>query len=376
MRRVTYLTGTRADFGLMRKTLTAIARHPELELSVLVTGMHLDPRFGDTWREVEQLGLKIDARIPVGLDDHPGQMAHAIAQVIDGCTAALEKDRPDLLLLLGDRGEMLAGAIAALHLNIPIAHIHGGERSGTVDEPVRHAISKMAHVHLVATEASAGRLRRMGESPASIHVVGAPGLDGLSCLASFSREDLCRDVGFIDAERPTALMVFHPVVQSAEKGAAETIAVLRALNELKIQTLALRPNSDFGTTEIDRVLQEYSDGSSLKVLPHLHRGKFVSWMANVDLMIGNSSSGVIEAASFGTPVVNVGTRQNMRERNHNVIDVAPESGAIRVAIESALRIGRYPVENLYGAGEASHRITKILSTIDLSDEILMKINEY
>ena len=171
MRRILYLTGTRADFGLMRATLAGIQAHPELKLGLLVTGMHLDPRYGDTVREVEASGLPVVARVPVALGDDDGAtMARAIGLELLGAVDALASFHPDLLLLLGDRGEMLAGAIAALHLNIPIVHLHGGELSGTVDEPVRHAISKLAHYHFTATEGARERLIRMGERPEHIHV--------------------------------------------------------------------------------------------------------------------------------------------------------------------------------------------------------------
>jgi len=180
MRHICYITGTRADFGLMTNCLKAIDAHADLSLSLMVTGMHLSHQHGFTMDEITNSGLAIRGQVP--LSDQLGtgaSMVIGIAQMIQGFTALLDHARPDALLLLGDRGEMLAGALVGLHLNIPIVHIHGGERSGTVDEPIRHAISKLSHFHFVATEESQERLVRMGEKPQTIHVIGAPGLDGL-----------------------------------------------------------------------------------------------------------------------------------------------------------------------------------------------------
>ncbi|MFN4210976.1 MAG: UDP-N-acetylglucosamine 2-epimerase, partial [Devosia sp.] len=228
-RRIAYLTGTRADFGLMLATLSAIHAQPDMELSLYATGMHLDPALGNTIAEVEQSGLPFPSRIPVDAGPPSGALtASNIGHIIIALVAAWSADRPDIVLLLGDRGEMLAAAIAAIHLNIPIAHIHGGERSGTVDEPVRHAISKLAHLHLVATEGSRERLVRMGERETSIGVVGAPGLDGIEDKSGLDAAEIFGRHGF-DGSRPVALFLYHPVLQEADQAAAGAIAALEAL---------------------------------------------------------------------------------------------------------------------------------------------------
>ena len=217
LRRIAYITGTRADFGLMESTLQRIAADTEMHLDVIVTGMHLLTEHGMTIRDIEASGLHIAGVVPIVQGRATGTlMAQNIGRILEGLTGKLDHLRPDLVLLLGDRGEMLAGAIAALHLNIPVAHIHGGERSGTVDEPIRHAISKLAHFHFVATSASRERLVRLGEDPASIHVTGAPGLDGLQNLASHDRAALFASHG-LDPARPTALLLYHPVVQESTR---------------------------------------------------------------------------------------------------------------------------------------------------------------
>ncbi len=375
MRRILYLTGTRADFGLMRGTLEGIHTHPALELGLLVTGMHLDPRYGDTVREIEASGLPIVARVPVTLGDDDGAtMARAVGHELLGAVDVLARFRPDLLLLLGDRGEMLAGAIAALHLNIPIVHLHGGELSGTVDEPVRHAISKLAHYHFTATEGARERLIRMGERPEHIHVTGAPGIDGLAASVRRHREELAAWAGFAPG-RPIALVVFHPVVQQADEAAAQAGLLLDALLAVDgLQALLLMPNADAGGEAIRRVFQRGRE--RCRTLPHLPRAGFIDWMAAVDVMVGNSSSGIIEAASFGTPVINVGDRQHGRERSANVRDVPVDHGAIVATLRECLSSGRRPVRNVYGDGHAGARIVQLLATLPIDRQLLMKCNAY
>lgn len=375
-RRIFYISGTRADYGLMEATLRRIAAHPELDLAMVVTGMHLDPRYGSTIEEIERAGLRIAGRIPSEVAGATGaEMAKGIATMLAGFTALLERDMPDLVLLLGDRGEMLAGAIAAIHLNIPVVHIHGGERSGTVDEPVRHAISKLSHYHFAATDEARERLIRMGEEPERVMVVGAPGLVGLSASTRRNREALASDEGF-DPARPIALMVYHPVLQDAETAGAETAALLSALDTHNCQVLALLPNADAGSRDIREVLEAARGNGRLKIVTHLPRPIFIEWMAAADLMIGNSSSGIIEAATFGTPVVNVGPRQNLRQRNANVIDVAPEEAAIGMAIATALASGRYAPTNVYGDGLADEHISNLLADLSLDRGILRKCNAF
>jgi GDP/UDP-N,N'-diacetylbacillosamine 2-epimerase (hydrolysing) len=370
------VSGTRADFGPMARALVLAHADPRLEVSVCATGMHLAPGFGNTIEEIVASGLRICARIPVHLDGSTGAvMARAIGHELVGLTDALAAERPDLVLVLGDRGEMLAGALAAMHLGIPVAHVHGGERSGTVDEPVRHAISKLAHFHLVSTGGARERLIRMGEDGASIFVVGAPGLDGLRELVVRSRRELCADVGF-DAARPVALVVFHPVVQEAARAGAQMTELMEALRERGTQALLMAPNSDAGGRAIREVLEQYSGGAGMRMVEHLARAHYVSWMAAADVMVGNSSSGIIEAATLGLPVVNVGSRQRGRERSANVADVGPERGEISRAIEEALRSGRREFRNVYGDGGASRRIVELLATLALDPSLLSKTNAY
>ncbi len=375
MRKVCYISGTRADFGLMQSTLAVIRDHADLSLSVIVTGMHLSPEHGHTVEEIEAAGLDIQARVPAPLTPATGAtMARNIGTMVTAFTDALEAARPDIVLLLGDRGEMLAGAIAGLHLNIPVAHIHGGELSGTVDEPVRHAISKLGHLHFTATEGSRDRLIRMGEAAGNVHVTGAPGLDGLTNLIQSDRLAIMQNHG-LDPAQPFALMVYHPVLQEAEAAADHTRHILDALAQADVQVLALMPNADAGAEGVRQVLG-MQDRPGVVVKTHLARPDFIAVMASADLMIGNSSAGIIEAASFGTPVINVGPRQNMRERNANVTDVDSTPVHLAEAIAATLNQGRFPPRNVYGDGQAAGRIARLLATAPLGPMLMMKVNGY
>lgn len=375
-RHICYLSGTRADFGLMVSTLRQINACPQLELSVLVTGMHLSPQYGLTVQEIEAESFRVLGRVLCNMDFANGaQMARNIGVMLQGFVDVLQFERPDVLLLLGDRGEMLAGAVAASHLGIPVVHLHGGERSGTVDEPVRHAISKLSHLHLVATSDARDRLIRMGEKPEHVHVMGAPGLDGLRELVVDDREQLCAREG-LNATDKLALLIFHPVLQEAGDAGRQMYTIAQGLCDANYQVLALMPNSDAGSQDVAQALRSFEAPGRFIVKTHLPRPQFVAWMACADVMVGNSSSGIIEAATFGTPVLNLGIRQNMRERNANVYDVAIEALAFRTALSSVAKRGLPPYTNVYGEGVAGSRIVDYLVTCDLGGGLLNKCNAY
>jgi GDP/UDP-N,N'-diacetylbacillosamine 2-epimerase (hydrolysing) len=275
------------------------------------------------------------------------------------------------MLLLCDRGEMLAGAIAAIHLNTPVAHIHGGERSGTIDEPVRHAITKLSHIHLTATADAAERLLKMGERQDCVHCVGAPGLDGLVSDAAIPRAELIARAG-LNESADIALLVFHPVVQTADDGPRQIATILAELRQHNFEIVGLRPNADFGGNAIRAFLEQEEKSGHLKLFTHFRRDEFVSWMATADVMIGNSSAGIIEAATFGTPVINVGSRQQLRERNKNVVDVAPDGTAIAEALAQVRKHGRFPKQNIYGDGNSAERIAALLADVELNPSLLDK----
>ncbi len=373
-RKLVYLSGTRADFGLMRSTLLTAAQ--DLHLSVAVTGMHLDRGFSHTVDEIEAAGLRVCGRVPLDLAARDqASMARAIGQCVIGMTELLQRERPDLLLLLGDRGEMLAGAIAALHLGIVTAHVHGGERSGTVDEPVRHAISKLCTYHFVATEQSRERLLRMGEPAEQIHVTGAPGLDDV--LHSPAPDSLAlRGAVGLPLEGRFVLVVFHPVVQQAGEAGAQTAALAEAVRALGLPALWLAPNADAGSGDILTTLDAQGLPAGSVRATHLPRPLFTAALRDCAALAGNSSAGIIEASSFGTPVVNIGDRQRLRERNDNVIDVPVQAGAIDNALREALRRGRGACANRYGDGQTAPRIATLLRTLPLDAALLEKVNTY
>lgn len=374
MRRICYLSGTRADFGLMRRALQAAAC--EVDLSVIATGTHLEQAFGHTVDEIAAAGLKISARVPLDVTTRTAQsMSDGIGECLKGVTQALVNERPDALMLLGDRGEMLAGAIAALHLGVPAIHIHGGERSGTVDEPVRHAISKLSSYHFVATQESRDRLVRMGEVADRIYITGAPGLDGLADAASMSRNEACRALG-LSSDQPFALVLFHPVVQQAGEAHAQTLALLQAVSDTGLPVVWLEPNADAGSLEILRVLDGHVLPAGSQRVKHLDRAVFCSAMRHCAVMAGNSSAGIIEAATFGTPVVNVGGRQRLRERNANVLDAPAERAAVASALAAALAHGRWPCDNRYGDGQSAARIARLLAELPIPATLLEKANTY
>ncbi len=374
-RKIIYLSGTRADFGLMRSTLKLLM--PVADLSIAVTGMHLDAAFGNTVSEITDAGLRICGEIPVDMGTRTqASMANGIGVCLQGLTALLDMQKPDILLLLGDRGEMLAGAIAALHLGIVCIHIHGGERSGTVDEPVRHAISKLANYHLVATQESRDRLVRMGEKADHISITGAPGLDGIAQEAAALSLLQCTEALGLDAGTMFVLALFHPVVQQAGDAYVQTREVLLALQITGLPVVWLEPNSDAGSREILRALDEVALPTGSKRLKHLQRQTFCAAMAHASVLVGNSSAGIIEAATFGTPVVNVGDRQRLRERNDNVHDVAAKSHPIELAVKNAVLHGKWPGNNKYGEGVAGSRIVKALLELPLDHCLLEKTNTY
>jgi GDP/UDP-N,N'-diacetylbacillosamine 2-epimerase (hydrolysing) len=271
---------------------------------------------------------------------------------------------------------MLAGAIAGIHLNLAVAHVHGGEVSGTVDELVRHAISKLSHVHFAATHEAAERLERMGERPQNIHVVGASGLDYLSHFDPVPDTELEAELG-IDPSQPFAIFTQHPVTAEVDQAAQQMEASLQALESAGIPVVATYPNSDAGGRAMIEVLERWRDRPWLQVVPSLGHRRFASLLKKTAVMVGNSSSGIIEAPFFGVPVVNIGSRQSGRLRAENVIDTANDSGSIKKAIDCALHDNTFIVrargcKNPYGDGRAGERIVEVLSTMKIGPQLTMK----
>jgi UDP-N-acetylglucosamine 2-epimerase (non-hydrolysing)/GDP/UDP-N,N'-diacetylbacillosamine 2-epimerase (hydrolysing) len=342
MRRVLYLSGSRADYGPARRTLQAIRSSADLRLSVLVTGMHLDPLHGETWREIVADGFEIAERVEgrVG-GDSLAAMAATIGRYLYEMSGAMERLRPDILLVLGDRGEQLAGAMAAAFQNITVAHLCGGSLSGSIDDSIRHAITKFAHYHLPAFEEHARRIRQMGEAPERVRVVGLPGAD-LRADVAYTRAEICRDYG-LPVDEPYLLVVQHSVTQSQGEAGAQIVETLEAVVSSGLHALLANPNDDAGGRVILAKMEEYAARHErLHVLPPPgERGRYASIMAHAAAQVGNSSSGIVEAMSISLPVVNIGERQRGREHLSCMLNVGHDRREILRAIREALHDEEY-----------------------------------
>ncbi len=375
-RRIGVVTTSRADFSHLYWPMRELAAHPQVELGVFALGPHLSPEFGTTIAEIEREGFPIKARIECLLSsDSDTGMAKTIGVAILGLADALTAWRPDLLLLIADRYEMLAPASVALALRIPVAHIEGGEVSqGAIDDHVRNAITKLAHVHFTSTETARRRVIAMGEEPWRVHRAGAPSLDHLRRSILMDRSAIEQRLGLTLAP-PTLLALWHPVTIHRDTN-AEADAFFAAMARSTGQLLFAYPNADSGSYAlIERTRALAATRVQTHIFVNLDAVTYWSLLGQVDSMVGNSSSGIMEAASFALPVVNVGMRQQGRERARNIIDTPADFDAIRTAIERALspafRAGLSGMANPYGDGTAASTIVRTLASISL-EGILIK----
>jgi UDP-N-acetylglucosamine 2-epimerase (non-hydrolysing)/GDP/UDP-N,N'-diacetylbacillosamine 2-epimerase (hydrolysing) len=375
-RRIGVVTTSRADYSHLYWPLRELAANPAVELGVFALGAHLSPEFGNTLKEIERDGFPIQARIECLLSsDTDTGMAKTIGLAMLGLADALTAWRPDLLLLIADRYEMLAPASVALALRIPVAHIEGGEISqGAIDDQVRNALTKLAHIHFTSTPAARRRVIALGEEPWRVHHAGAPSLDHLSRSKLLDRAALEARLG-IRLTPPTVLAAYHPVT-ILKNTTAEADALFAALAQAPGQLLFVYPNSDAGSyalIERTRALAETRKDTHIFV--NLEAVTYWSLLGQVDVLIGNSSSGIMEAASFALPAVNVGMRQQGRERARNLIDAGAETAGILAAMEQALRpefrASLRGMANPYGNGSAAVTIARVLTTVAL-DGLLIK----
>ncbi len=379
MRTVGVVTTSRADFGIFRPVLRRILEAPALRLHLIVSGSHLSPDFGMTVREIEEEGLEIKDRVKISLDsDTPEAIAKAMGYATIGFAESFGCQRPDMLLVVGDRFEMHAAAAAAVPFTIPIAHIHGGETTqGAIDEVFRHSMTKFSHLHFVATEESARRVIQLGEEPWRVTVSGAPTLDNLSDFEPLSLAELETQVGMDLTDRGFLLVTFHPVTLEYHEAGKQILELVAALDSLEHPVVFTLPNADTAGLEIRRkILQTVENQSGWVAVGSLgHRGYF-SAMAYAAAMVGNSSSGLIEAPSFGLPDVNIGIRQEGRTRGLNVVDCACEREAIisatLKALAPAFRASLKGKANPYGDGRAAERIVRCLAEVALDERLLKK----
>ena len=376
-RKIAAITTSRADYSHLYWPLRELAAQPDVEVKLIALGPHLAPEFGRTVSEIEKDQIPIDARIECLLSsDSDVGMAKTIGVATLGLADCLGQMRPDLLLLIADRYEMLAPASVAVALRIPLAHIEGGEISeGAIDDAVRNALTKLSHIHFTSTEAARARVIAMDEEEWRVHLAGAPSLDHLRRSVLKTRSEMERELE-VDLSRPTILVGFHPAT-IARDTTREAGALFAALSELPDQIFFCYPNADAGSRELIAHTREFIERhGNAKMFVNLNPLSYWSLLRSVQLLVGNSSSGIMEAASFALPVVNVGIRQRGRERGPNVLDAEATAEAIldRIAMAKTreFRCSLAGMENPYGDGHASEKIARVLASVPLKEDLLIK----
>ena len=377
-RKILVLTGTRAEYGLLKSSMEAVKTHKKISLSVVATGMHLSPKHGMTVKEIREDGFTIDREVLMQVDGDSGAaMAKSLGMGTMGLADAFASLNPDIILLLGDRDEALAGALVGAHMNIPVAHIHGGDamQGAIIDDSIRHAITKFAHLHFPASERSAERIRKLGEKEWRITVAGAPGLDDV-LAGTYDSPQTVREKYDINSDGTLALVVQHPVTTQHEQAREQMAWTLNAVEATTEQAVIVYPNSDAGSEQMIAEIESRSFRSGIQTFRNLPRREYLGLMAAADVMVGNSSSGVIESPSFDLPVVDIGPRQEGRERAGNTITVEHDETKIRDAIQDCLNqtFQEQAAEsvNPYDYGGAGERIAQRLADIPLTDELLRK----
>ena len=378
LRKIGVVSCARSDYGIYLPVLKRIRSHPDLKLHIFATGMHLSPEFGRSESAFAIDGFEINDRVETLLSsDTPEGIAKSVGLGVVGFAQVFAKSQPDILLLLGDRFDMFSAAIAALPFNIPIAHIHGGETTeGAIDEAIRHSISKMSHLHFTTTDTYAQRLRQMGEESWRIVISGAPGIDNITEMELDRPSDVARSF-HLDESFPTLLVTFHPVTLEHDNTEMYIKNLLSALHKLEAQILFTYPNADTaGRIIINHIEHFCRNHDRAQVIVNATQRGYLSLMQTVDGMVGNSSSGIIEAASFKLPVVNIGNRQRGRVHGMNVVNCSHELtdilAAIRQILEPDFRKSLRNLNNPYGDGHSSERIVSGLAKLEVNQDLLIK----
>ena len=373
------VTTSRADYSHLYWPLQALANHPDVDLKLIVLASHLSPEFGHTVREIEKDGLAVAARLECLLSsDSDVGMAKSIGVGVLSLADCLAAIRPDVLLLIADRYEMLSPAVVALALRIPIAHIEGGEISrGAIDDAVRNALTKMSHVHFTSTSGARARVIAMGEEPWRVHRAGAPSLDHLRKSKLLSKAEVEKKLQ-IDLTPPIAIVAYHPVTLLPNPN-AEADELFAALTQCPHQLIFCHPNADAGGRDLSQRIRLFlaSRGGG-QLFVNLPAVEYWSLLRHADILIGNSSSGIMESASFALPTINVGMRQEGRERARNVLDAEPLAASILQQLHKAdsqsFRASLSGMTNPYGDGEAAERIAHVLTTLPPRDRLLLKLD--
>lgn len=378
-RKICVVTGTRAEYGLLRPILYEIKNNKDLKLQLLVTGMHLSSSFGKTRDYILNDVFTINANIPMTpKGDSAYDMAGSIGTGILGMSKAFNKLQPDIVLVLGDRVEALSASIAAVYSGICVAHIHGGDSAEAgLDENARHAITKLAHIHFPATKKSAERIVKMGEDRSRVFITGAPGLDDIEKKKFLSPKEISAKYE-LDLSKPVILVVQHPVTTEVRDASKQIKETLEAVINLKLQTMILYPNSDAGGRTMIKLIESYSSKYPwVKTHKSIPRNNYLGLLNVASVLVGNSSSGIIESSSFYIPVVDIGTRQKGRESSSNIINVGYNKNEIIRAINKAIRdksfLAKVKVaKNPYSAKNTGLKIVRILSTVNLDSRLLKK----
>lgn len=375
-RRICVVVGSRANYGSIKTAMRAIDRHPALELQVVVGASALLDRYGSAVSLIEKDGFTPRARVHMLIEgETPMTMAKSTGLGLLELPNVFDNLQPDFVLTVGDRFETMATTLAAAYMNFPIAHTMGGEVSGTIDESIRHAVTKFAHVHFPASNEARDRIVRLGERPEDVHMVGCPRVDLVMEMLASADDDadghlFDKGVGAkLDLSRPFVLVSQHPVTTEYGEGEKQITATLAAVREIGLQAIVLWPNADAGSDDVARGIRKWRErelDSNMHFFKNLPAATYARLMKKTACLVGNSSSGIREGAFIGTPVVNVGSRQDMRERGSNVMEVPHDAAAIADALRTQIAHGPYESEPIYGDGKAGERIAELLSTVHVN----------
>ncbi|GIQ69984.1 UDP-N-acetyl glucosamine 2-epimerase [Xylanibacillus composti] len=380
IRRVLGVTGIRSEYDIMSSVFRAIEAHSELSLSLVVTGAHLSPGYGMTIEEIRKDGFVIEDQIESLIyGDKDSSRVKGLAIQLQGLVQTIARTRPDILLVLGDREESISTALAGAYMNIPVAHIAGGDRVvGNVDDQVRHAVTKLAHLHFVTNQESYDRVLKMGEQPFRVFNFGNPGLDRLLQMPWLTVSELSQRIGFeLNDGEPFIILIQHVISTEIDQAYHQMKVTLEAIEHLKIKTVLSYPNSDAGSQSMRRAIKEYEHLPHLYTAHNIPRLEFVNLMRHAGCMLGNSSAGIMEAPLLKLPVVNIGNRQKGRLHAENVQFVQHNVDEITSAVHKALFDEDYKklvanCTNPYGNGKTSEAIANVLASIPLDEKICIK----
>lgn len=371
MRNICIVIGSRANYSSIKSAMQAIEKHPDLKLQIIAAASALLDRYGSVVKLIESDGFKIDARMYMLIEgETPATMAKSTGVGLMELPTLFEMLNPDIVLTVGDRFETMATTLAAAYMNLPIAHTMGGEVTGTIDESIRHAVTKFSHIHFPASSDAYERIIKLGERAEDVHLTGCPRIDLVAETLNSDRENELEDIFLegvgdeLDILKPFVMVSQHPVTTEFGDGELQITETLEAIREIGTQAIVLWPNADAGSEDISRGIRKWREqgkAHNMHFFKNLSTETYIRLMARTSCLVGNSSSGIREGAFIGTPVVNIGTRQDQRQRGENVLDVKHKSSAIANAIKSQLENGSYLSEPVYGDGTAGIQIAKILA---------------